>query len=467
MLTSGVVNGRAHLGKDGTCKLPVSQHLAQSLAPAVPHHAHFGPAKVRLGGFHLETRLFGRPQKRLCKNFNDHTSRSHAKHATVCVSPFCTAHLTTQVAPLAPATFSFPPPVHRAENLHLSSPPHTRRRSQILRSVAQQSQFYPQLVVSVRRTMAGARAPSGSLRNHASTASKASKGGVFSTQPTAPKLKPGTFDGSDDSDSDSDSSSSSSSSDSDGSNKKKVKQTPLPKPKADVAKSTPAKSPTVNGLKASIKKEPPSKNIKKEATSSSDSSESGSGSESGSDSESDSASSSDEKPTKAPAKGGAVKKVTQSKPETKTAAADDSDSSSTSESADEKAKRPATKIDRKKEAPPKSKAKAVKQATPSESESESESSSPESSAESESESESEEDSEGSEDPEAQIQQQIKDDLKSAKATRAREPPSSSKAEATNKKIKTSQPSAPKDADGDIEMTDQSTGLTNGGAPTKV
>lgn len=412
----------------------------------------------------METRLFGRPQKKLCKNFNDHTSRSHAKHATVCVSPLCTAHLTTQLAPLASATFSFPPPVHCAENLHLSSPPHARRRSHILRSVAQQSQFYPQLIESVRRTMAGARAPSGSLRNHASTASKASKGGMFSTQPTAPKLKPGTFDGSDDSDSDS--SSSSSSSDSDGSNKK-VKQTPLPKQKADVAKSTPAKSPTVNGLKASIKKEQPSKNIKKEATSSSASSESGSGSESGSDSESDSASSSDEKPTKAPAKGDAVKKVTQSKPETKTAAADDSDSSSTSEGSDEKAKRPATKTDRKKEAPPKSKAKAVKQATPSESESDSESSSQASSAESGSESESEEDSEGSEDPEAQIQQQIKDDLKSAKATKAREPPSSSKTEATNKKIKTSKASAPKDADGDIEMRDQSTGLTNGGAPTKV
>ncbi|KAK7736395.1 hypothetical protein SLS63_003373 [Diaporthe eres] len=314
--------------------------------------------------------------------------------------------------------------------------------------------------------MAGARAPSGSLRNHASTASKASKGGVFGTQPSAPKLKPSTFVGSDDSDSDSDSSSSSS--DSDGSEKKQVKQTPLPKQKADVAKATPAKSPTVNGLKASIKKEQPSKKIKKEATSSSESSETGSGSESESDSESDSASSSGEKPTKAPAKGEEVEKSTKPKPETKTAAANGSDSSSASESTDEKAKRPATKADKKKEAPPKSKAKAVKQVTPSESESESESSSQASSAESESESESEsgseseEDSEGSEDPEAQIQQQIRDDVKSAKATKAREPIPSSKAEVSNKKIKTS-----KDVDGDIEMTDPSTALTNGGAPTKV
>ncbi|KAL2274309.1 hypothetical protein FJTKL_03299 [Diaporthe vaccinii] len=320
--------------------------------------------------------------------------------------------------------------------------------------------------------MAGARAPSGSLRNHASTASKASRGGVFGTQPSAPKLKPSTFVGSDDSDSDSDSDSSSSSSDSDGSEKKQVKQTPLPKQKADVAKATPAKSPTVNGLKASIKKEQPSKKIKKEATSSSESSGSGSGSGSESDSESDSASSSDEKPTKAPAKGEEVEKSTKPKPETKTAAADDSDSSSASESTDEKAKRPATKADKKKEAPPKSKAKAVKQVTPSESESQSESSSQGSSAESESESEShsgsesEEDSEGSEDPEAQIQQQIRDDVKSAKATKAREPIPSSKAEVSNKKIKTPNPSAPKD-DGDIEMTDPSTALTNGGAPTKV
>ncbi|KKY30948.1 putative dna-directed rna polymerase i subunit [Diaporthe ampelina] len=307
--------------------------------------------------------------------------------------------------------------------------------------------------------MAGARAPSGSLRSHASTASKASRGGVFGTQPSAPKLKPSTFVGSDDSDSDS--GSDSSSSDSDISDKKKVKQTPLPKQKADVAKATPAKSPTVNGLKASVKKEQPSKNIKKETTSSSESSESGSGSDS--DSESDSVSSSGKEPVKAPAKGHEVKKT---KPEP--VAAEDSESSSTSSSTSHKAKKTTTRADRKQAAPLKSKAKAVKQPTPSESGSDSESSSEASSAESESDESGSGSDEESEDPDAQIQQQIKDDVKSAKATKARDhPASSSRVEASTKKIMASKSSVPKDFDGDIEMTDQSTALTNGGAPTKV
>ncbi|KAL1873927.1 hypothetical protein Daus18300_003799 [Diaporthe australafricana] len=310
--------------------------------------------------------------------------------------------------------------------------------------------------------MAGPRLPSGSLRNHASSASKAPKGGVFSSQPSAPKVKPGTFvDNS--SDSDSDSSSSSSDSDDSDSDKKTTRQTPLPKKKADVARATPAKSPTINGIKVPDKKEQTSKNNKNEATSSSSAS-SESSSDSGSDS--DSASSSDEKPTNARATGEELKKSTKPEP----AAADDSQSSSASEddsgsdSVDEKAKakKATVKTDKKQATPSKPKAKAARQDTPSESESDSQSSSQASSAESESESGDE-----SEDPEAQIQQQIKDDVKSAKAKKGRGSASTPQVETSNKKVKVSKPSVLKDADGDIEMMDQSNALTNGGAPTKV
>ncbi|KAI3401110.1 hypothetical protein diail_256 [Diaporthe ilicicola] len=315
--------------------------------------------------------------------------------------------------------------------------------------------------------MAGSRVPSGSLRNHASSANKAPKGGVFSSQPSAPKLKPGTFTES--SDNDSDSSSSSSSSDSNGSDsgKNAARQTPVSKKKkANVAQATPAKSPTVNGLKAPAKKEQTSKNIKKEATSSSSAS-----SESSSGSDSDSASSSDEKPTNARARDEELKKSIKPEPvaadesESSSASASESVSDSDSGSVSEEVHSTA-KTDKKQATPSKLKAKAAQQVAPSESQSESESDSQSSSQENSAESESESDDE-SEDPEAQIQQQIKNDVKSAKATKTRGSASPSKTETSNKKVKTSNASDLKDADGDIEMMDQSTALTNGGAPTKV
>lgn len=302
--------------------------------------------------------------------------------------------------------------------------------------------------------MAGSKAPSGSLRAHASTAEKArSSSALNSFKPVVTKWKKSEFVGDDSG------SSSSGSSDSDDSDnekedasdfKKRISQTPSSKNKATPVKATPAKTPTVNGLTASAKKVAAGKKIKKEETSSSSAS---------SASESDSESSSDEEDTKASAKGKQAKQ-TKSQPKPKSESSDESETSSESESESESdhAKKPKAKTDKKPVAQTKASAKPLKkEETTSESESGSE--------ESESENGDEEDSEDARD---QIAQQITNDVQAATTAKAQTPASNegtrkSKAKAT----KTTKAPTPDDDDGDVEMMDQSTALTNGGSPTKV